>query len=59
MVATNNASPSKGVIMVALVSGLVSAARTIQQALKNTPETSAALKGDASTVTTSTTVKTP
>lgn len=42
-----------------LVGGFIAFARTIQQALKSTPETAAALKGDVSLVQTSTTVKTP
>lgn len=42
-----------------IVGGIVSAARTIQQALKATAETSAALRGDQSTTTTTTIAKTP
>ncbi len=46
MVATSSADfPSKAVVLLAVLGGLVSAARTIQQALKQTPETTAALKG--------------
>ncbi len=51
--------PNKAVILVVVIGGIVSMARTIQQALKATPETSAALKGDTSVVTTSTIEKTP
>jgi len=51
--------PNRAVILVVVIGGVVSMARTIQQALKATPETSAALKGDVSTVTTSTIAKTP
>lgn len=47
MVATGSASiPSKAVIILAVIGGLVAASRTIQQALKATPETTAALKGN-------------
>lgn len=60
MVATGAATiPSRAVLLLSLLGGLVSMSRTIQQALKSTPETSAALKGDASVVTTSTLTKTP
>lgn len=60
MVATGGADmPSKGVLVLALLGGLVSAARTIQQALKATPETSAALTGEHSVVSTTTVEKTP
>jgi len=46
MVSTGSANfPSNAVIMLAVLGGLVSAARTIQQALKATPETTMALKG--------------
>jgi hypothetical protein len=53
------AMPSKAVWIVCLVGGVVQAARTIQQALKATPETSAALKGAESTATTHTLERTP
>ncbi len=46
MVSTGSADfPSKAVTLLAVLGGLVSAARTIQQALKQTPETTEALKG--------------
>lgn len=46
MVATGSAEiPSKAVVILAVLGGLVAAARTIQQALKATAETSAALRG--------------
>ena len=46
MVATGEARlPNDAVIILSLVGGLVAAARTIQQALKATPETIAKLKG--------------
>ncbi len=46
MVGTMSAQlPNKGVMLLAITGGVVSAARTIQQALKSTPETTAALKG--------------
>lgn len=51
MVATGAASvPSKAVLLLSVLGGLVSMSRTIQQALKATPETAAALKGDSSIV---------
>jgi hypothetical protein len=60
MMATGNAAlPNKATILFMLLGGVVAASRTIQQALKSTPETSAALKGDMSVVSTSTVVKTP
>lgn len=60
MVATGSAvMPSNAVLLLALISGVVSASRTIQQALKASPETSAALKGSVSMVQTSTIEKTP
>jgi hypothetical protein len=40
------ALPSPAVWLLVSIGGLVSAARTIQQALKQTPESSAKLKGD-------------
>lgn len=47
MVATGTAQiPSTPVILLAFLGGLVSAARTVQQALKATPETQAALRGE-------------
>ena len=46
MVATGEAHvPSEAVLILALVGGLVAGARTIQQALKSTPEGIARLKG--------------
>lgn len=60
MVAMGTAEfPSKPVLLLAGLGGLVAMSRTIQQALKATPETSAALKGDTSVVSTSTVIKTP
>jgi len=47
MVATGSAqSPGTAVLILAIVGGLVAGARTVQQALKITPETSAGLRGD-------------
>lgn len=51
--------PSRSTWLVCVLGGSVQAARTVQQALKATPETSAALRGDASVVETTTVVKTP
>lgn len=46
MVSSGSAElPGKAVLLLAGLGGLVSAARTIQQALKATPENTAALKG--------------
>lgn len=60
MIATGSASlPNHAVILFACLLGSVAMARTIQQALKATPETAAALKGSVSTVTTRTEEKTP
>jgi len=60
MVAMGNAEmPSRAVILLALLGGLVAFSRTVQQALKATPETSAALKGDPSIVRTATIATTP
>lgn len=60
MLATRVAElPNQSAMLLALLGGLVSASRTIQQALKATPETSAALKGDVSVISTSTISKTP
>lgn len=60
MVATGSASiPSRAVLLLAILGGVVSMSRTIQQALKATPETAAALKGDVSVVATQTITKTP
>ncbi len=60
MVATGNTSlPSKATVLLCLLGGAIAMARTIQQALKATPETAAALKGDTSVVATSTLTKTP
>lgn len=50
MVATGMAEiPNRAVIMLAIVGGCIQAARTIQQALKATPETTKALKGECRT----------
>lgn len=46
-------------IIIILVGATISFARTIQQALKASPETSAALKGSLSSTTTLTQEKTP
>ena len=47
MVAMGTAEfPSKAVVVLALLGGLIAFARTIQQALKVTPETTAAIKGE-------------
>lgn len=51
--------PSKATWLVCMLGGAMQAARTIQGALKSTPETAAALKGDVSRVETTTVVKTP
>ena len=60
MVATGSAEmPSQATIVLVLLGGGIQAGRTIQQALKATPETAAALKGDQSVVTTKTIEKTP
>lgn len=60
MVATGSATmPSDAVILLSVIGGLVAAARTIQQALKATPETQAALRGDVSVVSTTAVSKTP
>jgi ribosomal protein L10 len=40
------ALPGKAVVLVALLGGLVAMARTVQQALKATPEQTKALKGE-------------
>lgn len=46
MVAMGDAQlPSKAAVLVALLGAFVSALRTVQQALKATPEVTAALKG--------------
>lgn len=46
MVSTGTAElPGKAVLLLALLGGVVSGARTVQQALKATPENTAALKG--------------
>ena len=45
----SNAMPTKPVILLAILGGFVTSARTIQQALKATPETTAALKGEVIT----------
>lgn len=60
MVSTGTVSmPSKATVLLACLFGLVALARTVQGALKATPETSAALKGSVSIVSTSTIEKTP
>lgn len=60
MVSTGTVSmPSKATVLLACLFGLVALARTVQGALKATPETSAALRGDASVVSTTTVAKTP
>jgi hypothetical protein len=47
MVAQGNAQiPSAAVIILAVIGGTVAAARTVQQALKVTPETMAGLRND-------------
>lgn len=47
MVATGSASmPSKAVIILSVVGGLVAMSRTIQSALKTSPATTAVLRGD-------------
>ena len=47
MVATGEARiPNEAVIVLAAIGGIVAAARTIQQALKTTPESTAKLKGE-------------
>lgn len=51
--------PGKAVLLLALIGGTTAAARTVQQALKATPETSAALTGNPSSVKTETIVTTP
>lgn len=60
MTATGSASlPNKATILICVLGGGIAMMRTIQQALKATPETAAALKGDLSTVSTQTVSKTP
>lgn len=60
MMATGSATvPSKAIIILAVLTGSLAGLRTIQQALKATPETAAALKGDVSSVKTTTESKTP
>lgn len=60
MMATGSAAvPSKAILILGALTGSLAALRTIQQALKSTPETSAALKGDSSMVATTTVSKTP
>lgn len=51
--------PSKAALLVVLLGAAANALRTVQEALKATPETAAALKGDVSTVATTTVTKTP
>lgn len=51
--------PSRPVVLLNILLGAGAFLRTVQQALKSTPETAAALKGDASVVSTSTVSKTP
>jgi len=49
MMATGTAAiPNQDVILLAIVGGCIQAARTIQQALKTTPDTVRALKGEDS-----------
>lgn len=60
MLATGSATmPNKATWLICVLGGAVQGARTVQQALKATPETSAALRGDESVVETKTVVKTP
>ena len=60
MVATDSAAmPSGASVLLCVIGGLVQAARTVQQALKATPETAAALRGSESTVITNTVERTP
>lgn len=60
MMATGVAAiPNRAVIMVNVLLGLAALARTIQQALKATPDTSAALRGQPSVTSTVTEIKTP
>lgn len=60
MVATGSAAfPSQAVVLLAFLGGLVAASRTIQQALRSTPETASVLKGDQSITQTSTVTRTP
>lgn len=60
MVATGDVSmPSAPVIILNVMLASGAALRTIQQALKNTPETAAALKGAPSITATTTIEKTP
>lgn len=60
MTATGSATmPNRQTVLLALLGGFVAALRTIQQGLKATPETAAALKGDVSVVNTMTSSKTP
>lgn len=60
MVATGTAAmPNKAVVMLSLIGGVMAFSRTIQQALKTTPETHAALTGAVSVTTTSVEEKTP
>jgi hypothetical protein len=47
MIATGSAQmPTTAVLVLSMIGGLVAAARTIQQALKVTPQTAAALRGE-------------
>lgn len=60
MMASGNAAvPNKAILILCFISGIVAASRTIQQALKQTPETSAALRGDESHTKTEVIQKTP
>lgn len=60
MMATGSAAmPNKAVWILCFITGLISASRTIQQALHVTPEIAASLKGDPSLTKTEITSKTP
>lgn len=60
MMATGMAAiPSRAIVILALLTGGLSGLRTIQGALKTTPETAAALKGEVSVSTTVTKSQTP
>lgn len=60
MTATGSAAlPNRATIVLCSLGGAVAAMRTIQQALKATPETAAALRGDTSIVKTATVSTTP
>ena len=60
MMATGQATmPNQSIVVLNLLIGLGAFLRTIQQALKNTPETAAVLKGSETTTKTLTIEKTP